>query len=60
MILPGVRIGEGSIIGAGAAVANDVPPFSIVVGDPAEVVRKRDGYALGSKVKGHSGSRITI
>jgi len=43
IILPGVRIGRSSIIGAGAVVAKDVPPFSIVVGNPARVVKKRDG-----------------
>jgi maltose O-acetyltransferase len=46
MILPGVRIGRSSVIGAGAVVAKDVPPFSIVVGNPARVVRKRDGSPL--------------
>jgi maltose O-acetyltransferase len=43
IILPGVRIGRSSVIGAGAVVTKDVPPFSIVAGNPAKVVRKRDG-----------------
>jgi maltose O-acetyltransferase len=46
IILPGVRIGRSSIIGAGAVVTNDVPPFSIVAGNPARVVRKRDGSPI--------------
>lgn len=46
IILPGVRVGRSSVIGAGAVVANNVPPFSIVVGNPAKVVRKRDGSPL--------------
>ena len=46
IILPGIRIGKSSIIGAGAVVSKDVPPFSIAVGNPARVVRKRDGSPL--------------
>jgi maltose O-acetyltransferase len=41
MIMPGVVIGKGSIIGAGAVVAKSVPPYSIAVGNPARVVRSR-------------------
>ncbi len=41
IILPGVRIGQGSIVGAGAVVSRDVPPYSIVAGNPAKVVRSR-------------------
>lgn len=38
IVLPGVRIGRGSIVGAGAVVTNDIPPLSIAVGVPARVV----------------------
>ena len=38
-VLPGVAIGEGSIIGANAVVTNDVPAFSVAVGVPAVVVK---------------------
>jgi len=41
IILPGVRIGRGSIIGAGAVVAKDVPEWAIVVGNPAKIIRYR-------------------
>jgi acetyltransferase-like isoleucine patch superfamily enzyme len=40
-VLPGVRIGHGSVIGAGAVVARDVAPMSVAVGVPAQVVRER-------------------
>lgn len=39
VILPGVRIGDHCIIGAGSIVANDIPPNSIAVGNPARVIR---------------------
>ena len=44
VILPGVTVGKGSIVGAGAVVTKDVTPFSIVAGVPARFVRWRDGY----------------
>lgn len=40
-IMPGVHIGNGAIIGANAVVASDVPPYSIAVGNPARVIKKR-------------------
>lgn len=39
-ILPGVTIGEGSVVGARAVVSEDLPPFSVAVGNPARVVRQ--------------------
>jgi acetyltransferase-like isoleucine patch superfamily enzyme len=39
LVLPGVRVGDGSIVAAGAVVTRDVPPDSIVAGNPAVVVR---------------------
>jgi virginiamycin A acetyltransferase len=40
-ILSGVTVGHGSIIGSKSVVASDVPPYSIVAGNPARVIRKR-------------------
>lgn len=39
-IMPGVTVGEGAIVGAGALVTKDVPPYTIVVGRPAKVLRE--------------------
>lgn len=44
IILPGVTIGKGSIVGAGAVVTQDVPPFAIVAGVPARFFRWREGF----------------
>jgi len=41
IILPGVTIGKVAIIGAGAVVTKDIPPYSVAVGVPAKVIRHR-------------------
>ncbi len=41
MIMPGVTIGGGCVIGAGAVVARDTPPYTVVVGNPARPVKDR-------------------
>jgi len=41
IILSGVTIGDGAVIGAGSVVAGDVPPYAIVAGNPAHIVRYR-------------------
>ncbi len=40
IVLPGVTIGKGSVIGAGAVVTKDIPPYSVAVGSPARVIRQ--------------------
>lgn len=41
-VLPGVTIGEGSIIGTMSVVNKDIPPYSIAVGSPAKVIKQYD------------------
>lgn len=41
IILPGVKIGKGSIIGAGTVVTKDVPEYSVFCGNPGKVVKNR-------------------
>ena len=41
MIMPGVHIGNGCVIGAGAVVTKDIPPYSVAEGVPARVIKSR-------------------
>jgi len=40
-IMSGVKIGHGAVIGSGSVVAKDIPPYAIVVGNPAKIVKYR-------------------
>ncbi|GHU76065.1 hypothetical protein AGMMS49992_21090 [Clostridia bacterium] len=42
MLLPGVNIGEGAVIQAGAVVTKDIPPLALAGGNPANVFKHRD------------------
>ena len=41
IVMPGVKIGDGAVVAAGAIVTHDVPPYAIVAGVPAKVVKYR-------------------
>ena len=43
IILPGVHVGMGAILGAGAVIREDVPAYAIMVGNPAHILRYRKG-----------------
>ena len=51
-ILGGVHIGNGAIVGAGAVVAKDVPPYAVVVGNPAGVIKYRFSQEIIDKLQG--------
>lgn len=51
-ILPGIHIGDGAIIGMNSTVGSDVPPYTIVAGNPARKIRKRfDDELIGLMLK---------
>ena len=52
VILPGVRVGDGAIIGAGAVVTKDVEPDTVVAGNPARRMCTVDKYMAKSEARG--------
>ena len=56
IILPGVTIGDSSIVAAGAVVSKDVPPHSVVAGNPARVVKT--GIVLKKAMIVEAGERV--
>jgi len=41
LVLKGVNIGDGAVVGAGAVVTKDIPPYAIVGGNPAKIIKMR-------------------
>lgn len=48
VVLPGVRIGDGAVVGANSVVTTDVAPYTVVAGAPARFLRNRDNVEKGS------------
>jgi galactoside O-acetyltransferase len=46
-ILRGVTIGEGAVVGANSVVTRDVPPYTVVAGNPSRVLRKLENKSAG-------------
>lgn len=55
-VLPGLRVGEKAMVGAGAVVTRDVPASAIVIGNPARIVGYVDTLSKSSTVSGSSAS----
>jgi acetyltransferase-like isoleucine patch superfamily enzyme len=51
-VLPGVTIGEGSVVGARSVVNADVPPFTVVAGNPARIIRKLEPHDASTHAPG--------
>lgn len=54
-LLPGINIGTGAMVGAGAVVTGDVPPMAIVVGNPARIVGYMDTKEKQASIAGNAG-----
>jgi phosphonate metabolism protein (transferase hexapeptide repeat family) len=50
VVMPGVAIGAGAVVGANAVVTNDVPPFAIVAGSPAKLLRPRFADEVAARI----------
>lgn len=46
LILPGSKIGNGVILGAGCVVRNNIPDYAVVVGNPGQIIKFRNGKSL--------------
>lgn len=42
-VLPGITIGENAVVGAGSVVTKDVPPMTVVAGNPARIIKEIGG-----------------
>lgn len=60
IIMSGVSVGQGAVIGAGAVVTKSIPPYAIVVGNPAKIVKFRFDEEIIDKLMTVDFSKITV
>ncbi|WP_024546383.1 acetyltransferase [Picosynechococcus sp. NKBG15041c] len=46
IILPGITVGDGAVIGAGAVVTKDIPAYAIAGGNPARIIKYRFSHSI--------------
>ncbi|KOX91438.1 acetyltransferase [Haloarcula rubripromontorii] len=51
IVLPGVSIGNGAVVAAGAVVSRDVPPYTVVAGVPADPIRRRFDPEIAARIE---------
>lgn len=59
LILSGVTIGQGAVVAAGSIVTKDVPPYAIVAGNPATIIKYRFDHAIIEKLTSFDFSKLT-
>lgn len=60
MILSGVTIGQGAIIAAGSVIVKDIPPYAIVAGNPATIIKYRFSEKLIEKILKFDWGKVDI
>lgn len=60
LVLPGITIGDNCVIGAGGVVTRDVPPRSVVAGNPARILRSDSEVGLYGRFKGADEREIAL
>lgn len=58
IVVPGVTIGKGATVGAGSVVTKDVPPYTVVVGNPARILKKIEVSDTGAAADSESGVEV--